>query len=202
MTDWIVKDADIHPINKFPYQEKVFLDYIENIKNLPGSDRMELIRNQSNVYLLIGRKASDGYIREGEKSWEDILPADKYKTLCDNDYIVLAFLLPTVKDDTLHYINLIDTFVKGLNLAKLIIDKYQEYNNDVYAIPKEIISSSAKYWARKYFYCEIIDEETGKKYYDKSIIDDFIKDYELDENELLWDELFCLCSEENSNSDK
>lgn len=45
-------------------------------------------------------------------------------------------------------------------------------------------------------------DEEGKKYYDKSIIDDFIKDYELDENELLWDELFCLCSEKNVDSDE
>ena len=58
-------------------------------------------------------------------------------------------------------------------------------------VPQKIIRSSAKYWAKVLdFYCEDLD--TGKKYIDKNLIEEYIESCELDSNDLDWEHLYEL----------
>jgi hypothetical protein len=72
-----------------------------------------------------------------------------------------------------------------------MIEKY-ETNYHVNLVPQEIIPSSAEYWAKVLgFYYE--DYDTGKKCIDKEEIEEYIKYYKLDSNDLSWKHLYELC---------
>ena len=81
-----------------------------------------------------------------------------------------------------HFINFIDSRIRGLNISKYMIEKYETINEEqIYLLPFDITSSATEYW-KKYF-MEVYNV-TNKKELNKMIIN-----YKL-EKHVKWSELY------------
>ena len=87
-----------------------------------------------------------------------------------------------------HYIELFDTIIRNNNLGYKMIEKY-ESQFKVNLVPKEIIPSSAKYWAKVLSLC-YKDIETGETFIVKKKIDEYIEYNDLNLEDLSWKHLF------------
>ena len=99
------------------------------------------------------------------------------------------------KDQNNHYIQLFDTIIRNNNLGRVMIEKYESYYH-ANLVPQEIILSSAEYWA-KVLGLYYKDYDTGKKYIDKEEIEEYIKEYKLNSNDLSWKHLYDLYDKDN-----
>lgn len=117
---------------------------------------------------------------------------EQYNLLKKNDHFVVGYMLIKKKHPNIHYIDIIDTVVRKNNLARVMMDKYNEcINYSAILIPQNIIRSAAKYW------CKQLGLYVTNKYDELKVcnedIDDFIIEYKLVSNELSWEYLYELC---------
>ena len=84
-----------------------------------------------------------------------------------------------------HFINFIDSRISGLNISKYMINKYEEeFEEERYLFPFEIMSGAEKYW-KKYF-IEVY------KIKNKKDLLQMINDYKLKKNDIRWEELISV----------
>jgi len=156
-----------------------------------------LLKHLSDIYVLVASHSAQTLLRGDEKSWKDFMNEEQYKTLETNGKLVIAFMLVNEKHKDIHYIDLFDTVVRNNNFGRHIINRYEKDRDflgcTVTLIPQEIIQSSAKYWAKvlDLYY----DDDGDKKRIDKECIDEFIKENNLNSDELKWKWLYNLCNE-------
>lgn len=82
-----------------------------------------------------------------------------------------------------HFINFIDSRISGLNIAKYMIQKYEEkFAEELYLFPFKIILGSEKYW-KKYFV-----EVYG--IYNSAQLYQMINTFKFKDGDVLWDLLF------------
>lgn len=145
-----------------------------------------LLRNMSDIYVLLALKGSDNYVNEdkGEKKWIEIMNNDQYELLTKNGYYVLGYILIGDIDNAndVHYIDIIDTRLRGHNLAEYMIDQYMK--NISFVVPQKIIQSSAKYW--KQIFNNVYFVQTRKD------MNEFIEDNNINENLIDWKYLFVI----------
>ena len=99
-------------------------------------------------------------------------------------------MLVEEKYENIHYIEYFDTIIRKNNFGRLMMRKYYEYFESVELIPREIIESSAEYWVKVLdFYYE---DDNDKKCIKKGEIDTYIKDLNLNPNDLSWQYLYNL----------
>lgn len=123
------------------------------------------------------------------------MTTEQYKTLQENNQFILGYFLtgPYLAEKIykyncgygeIHYMLLMDTMVRGLGIGKEMINRYETYNEDSYPllIPQEVIESSAGYW-KKYF-------EDEHSICDVEDLDEFIKEYHINGNNLEWKYLY------------
>lgn len=180
--DFVIKDSLFGKISDFSSFGSDFLEeflnrYINNHVN-----KSCLLFRLSNIYVLIGMKSSDKIVKKDEKKWIEIMEEDEYKYLNKNKYYVLGYILIRGKskgNSNNHYIDMIDTRLRGHNIAKHMISEYEKYilNNESILLPYEIIPSSADYW-KKYFsvFCIECTED----------LDDFIKENDIGCDNIDW----------------
>ena len=80
-----------------------------------------------------------------------------------------------------------DTVVRNSNLGYHMIDKYRKQRGYVNLIPKEIIKTSAKYWAK------ILDVLDERGIVQQKFIDEFIEDANIKAEDISWECLYDLC---------
>jgi hypothetical protein len=166
-------------------------EFIENtIYKHPN--RRILLQDLSNLYVLVASYDAQCYLRSGEKTWKDIMDEHNYNLLTKNRKHIIAYMLVSDDDDNIHYIELFDTIVKGHNLGEHIFNKYEnKYQYQKTLIPKDIIYSSAKYWAK---ILNFVDSD-GKIY--KNYIDEFLTANNINKNTIKWQELYDLCEDKD-----
>lgn len=82
-----------------------------------------------------------------------------------------------------HFINFIDSRISGLDIAKYMIEQYEEaFDEERYLFPFEIMIGAEKYW-RKYF-TEIYEIRN------KQELKQMIYEYKFKNCDIRWDELF------------
>lgn len=184
---FIINDCDFGKINEIyqlPYD--VIMEFISNVINKhPNKDI--LLPNLSNILVIIANKYSEDYLRNSELSWDYILNKEQYDFLSKNKkYIIGWMYIDPSKNykSNVHYIDFIDTIVRGYNLAKKMINKYEK-NNNVKLYPQEIIPSSAKYWI-KHINIDCDEKITSENIYK------YIKANNLDPQRIVWDSLIGL----------
>jgi len=186
--DFVLEDAifdKICNINSITYE--IIDEFIKNyISKHPNNDL--LLRNLSNLYVLYGMLVSDNCCEENEKKWKDILDEEQYKIIQKNNYYILGFIWinkKKSKNKKIHYIEFIDTRLRGHNLANYMINKYNNFNysnnENQICLPYEIIDTSVEYW-KNYF--ELKYDLTTKEDYKK-----FIIDMKINEDHLKWSNL-------------
>lgn len=189
--DWIINDAYFGKIKDLPIMGETIKQFLDDVVYKHPNWSI-LLQNLSDIYVLVASLDAQRLLKGNEKSWKEIMKKDEYDILEKNRYFVVTYMLVNEKHQNNHYIDLFDTIIRNNNLGCVMIEKYQEkYEYMVNLVPQQIIQSSAKYWAKVLdFYCEDLD--TGKKYIDKNLIEEYIELCELDSNDLDWEHLYEL----------
>ena len=187
MLKWIVNDGYFGKIKDVHSDDNDYLRQfiVEIIFKHPNKN--DLLKNFSDLYILVANISSHHHLREDELSWENIMNEEQYKILKKNKKMVIAYMLVSEKNDTVHYIEYIDTIIRKNRLAEVIIKKYPSRSASL--IPKEIINSSAEYWAK------ILDVTCENGIVSKYWIDKYIEESEADPNDIKWNHLYDLCGQ-------
>ena len=176
-----------------------------------------LLQHLSELYVLVANYDHEKTLQKGETSWNDIMLPEQYEILQKNRKMIVGYMMITKEksrqkgkedeDDMMcdehyielidtiardmmcdeHYIEFIDTIIRKNALGKFMITKYEYYTMDI-LIPREIILSSADYWA-KYF-----------QFTCKEDIDNYIKDMNIDTLAIRWNSLYQLFGDDNDNA--
>lgn len=187
---WIIDDAQFGKIKDLLLSFESLKQFIDDVIYKHPNKNI-LLKNLSNIYVLVAMHGSYNYLKPGGITWKEIINEEQYNILEKNGTFVIAFMLITEKNQKLHYIELFDTIVRKNNLGSIMMDRYDNIHKyNINLIPQNIIETSAKYWAKELALYNIKD---GKYCIDIEDIDNFIKDMELDENELDWKYLYQLC---------
>lgn len=191
-SDRIINDCYFGQIKDCDINEETLKQFInDTIYTHPNCEY--LLKNFSDIYVLIASASQNNLIKDSEKSWKEIMNTEQYNLLNMNNAFILGYMLINKKKHQhIHYIDIIDTIVRKNNLARVMMDKYYEYiNHSAILIPKNIIRTSAKYWCKQLglYYTNEYDELKV----DKEDIDDFIVEYKLVSKELSWEYLYELC---------
>ena len=138
-------------------------------------DETGLLVHLSHIHILVGTKNDETFLRPGEKTWSDLLDDNEElkKTMDELGCVILGYVLTS--DD--RYVERIDTFLRGFDIASFMIDKLNEARGTEF-IPSEITESSAGYW---------------RQYYDlwsNEEIDNFIKEYKINKKDIDWRNLY------------
>ena len=183
--EWLINDCDLLTIKDQYQLGESLKEFVDNvIYKHPNWNT--LLPELSNIYVLVAIKDAEQCLREGEKSWEDIM-GEKYEFLEKNGkYIIGWIYINSKEEENIHYIDFIDSTIKGHNIAKIMIDKYEK--EGVQLFPEEIISSSAKYWSKM-----IIRNVDGLIY--TNDIDTFIEENSINKNRIKWESLYEICEE-------
>jgi hypothetical protein len=108
------------------------------------------ITNAASTFLFIGKKNSEDVVREGEYRWKDLLNTQQLKWMDDTGVVILGAMIvtPSVSNPKLfHFIEYIDTFVRGHDVAKRMISEYQKINDGLCLIPRDI-TCNVGYWTK------------------------------------------------------
>ena len=127
VTDYIVDDIDQDKISDqyFP-DENILKQFVEDhIFTHPNC--MSLLPQLSNIIPLIAEAGSDGYCRDSETRWSQVLSDEHYRKLSSQRKLILGWMLLSEDEENKHikYIDYFDTTVRGLNIGKIMIDKYE-----------------------------------------------------------------------------
>ena len=198
MSTWLINDAAFGKLKDIYIEGDTIKQFIDDVI-LKHPNWNILLKNLSDIYVWVACFHSQTYLKPGEKSWQDIMSSEQYAILKKNKELVIAYMLVEEKNDRIHYIELFDTVVRHHNLGALMITKYEEERDcKVKLIPKDIIPSSAKYWA-KIFGFDVFDDESGA--IDKSVVDKYIESNNISRDDIFWDYLYALEFDEDGEED-
>jgi hypothetical protein len=168
------------------------IEFLNNIV-LKHPNKCVMLPDLSDIYVLVALQdfPSELLNDEQKNSWYD-----------NNYRIVIGYIWINEKNSEYknhiegepmpkHYIDFIDTRIKGLKLAEYMMYQYECIHN-CYIFPKEIIDTASYYW-KKYF----------KKQYALHTIEDydiFIKDFDLNDNFIKWNNIYFILQIDNSNA--
>ena len=188
--EWIINDANLTKIKNSRLNEDDMKHFINTVVYKHPNSSI-LLKNFSDIYVLVADIYSHVYLKDGEKSWKEIMNKEEYDILEKNKRFVIVYMLLEESKDNIHYIELFDTIIRGNNFGRHMINKYEserEYN--VTLVPQEIIVSYAKYWAK---ILNVLDDD--KDIPSKNYINDFIESSNINPKDISWQHLYDLCEE-------
>lgn len=191
---WIIMNCDLVQIQHSVLYPEAIQHFLENVVyNHPNKAIM--LRELSNLYVLVAKKSQCNYLRKEEKGWKDIMNEREYEILEENEQLIISYMLTNEKYPNIHYIDYVDTIVKHQNLCQVMIDKYESMWPGVILVPQEIIPSSAKYWAKMMDLGNLNKDD--EFIVDKDKIDDYIFELELNKKDLKWNSLYNLAPDDD-----
>lgn len=140
-----------------------------------------MLSDLSNIYVLISKTLFPfNKLNSKQKVTID------FKNATRNFVIGYIWLCPweiqNKENNTLQFINFIDSRISGLNIAKYMIEKYEENNKyKISLLPFEVSIRAKNYW-KKYF-IKVYNIKNNKE------LDQMINDYNFKETDIRWDEL-------------
>ena len=177
-SDWIINDAYFGKLKDVSINNEAIKQFWTDVV-IKHPNKNILMKNFSDIYVLVASVDTQTYLTHGEKTWKEIMNEQQYNMLEENKKLVIAYMITTEKDKDITWIDLIDTMVPKNNLGRVMISKYEK-ERKVTLIPQDIIYTSVKYW-EKFLNIEY-----------KKDIEDFIKSYKLNPNDLKWKHLYDL----------
>jgi len=178
--DYVIEDADLVKVSHFSNRIIHSIDTFVKTQIFKHINSKYLLCNLSDMWVLMANKFSDDTTKDDEKKWKDLLSEEQYKHLVDDGYYVLGYILVKKDENGFEYIDRIETFLRGFNLAsRMMADWTSIHDKTIY--PLEIIDESAGYW-KKYY-----DLKTTKQ------LDNLIKSNNiLSSLRLRWAELYAV----------
>lgn len=186
-------------VSNISWRGNGLVEFVENYV-LKHPNKEMLLSDLSNIYVLVTKMYLQHQFDDEINNFPEEYLKDKKDIYVENRYeFVLGYIWVSNKKETpskdhkwydadidkeIHYINIIDSRVSGLNIAKHMIgrydghDKYDRGSNAYYEIdlvPKHIIYDSAKYW-KKYFddYIDFGNEDH------KTVLQDYMSFWKID----------------------
>lgn len=191
---WIINDAFFGQIKHSTLDGESIKQFIDDVIYKHPNWSI-LLKNLSDIYVLVASHSAQTFLRDDEKSWKDFMNDEQYKMLETNGKLVIAYMLVNEEHKEIHYIDYFDTIVRQNDFGRSMINRYEkERDFRVTLIPQEIIPSSAKYWA-KVLHLYYDDDGGNKVCFVKEGVDEFIKENNLNSGELKWKYLYELCNE-------
>jgi len=134
---------DKHALREF--LNNVVMNIDEDCNNGNGN----MLPDLSDIYVLVSNKDFPfKKLTSNQKLTIDLSAAKKNYIL---GYIWLSpFVIENEGCLPYHFINFIDSRISGLNIAKYMINKYQETEEEKNLFPFQVISGAKNYW-KKYF---------------------------------------------------
>lgn len=128
-----------------------------------------LLSQLSNMYILLGDKGSEKYLKSHETKWEELLDPVLLDNITKNGSVILGYLVvcdTTTDVNGNHYIEYICSRLPGYQLARFMINRYEQkympkrgnYNDSTYLLPRVISNDTVGYWER---YLGIYDINTA-----------------------------------------
>jgi hypothetical protein len=177
-TPFIIQDAFFGTINNLGHNcipDKLISDLIINTLK-DGKFRFN-IHNISNLYVLVGFKDSERYIKKDELTFKKMLNNKQYRYFNKHKRIILGIMevnQSKIRPET-NYIDWIDTFVPKYNIASFIMEKYRNITKNE-LIPREFITHSIKYWMKNQCWDAYEDYDNHKEIIIKELELNEIKD--------------------------
>jgi hypothetical protein len=128
---------------------------------------------------------------EDDLTWKELLTKKQYQKLKKIKRMIVGYMIVDIDKDGTHWIELFDTVFRGIDIGARMINRYNEHTRQR-CIPRHIIVSAARYWAKQLFRAEW-NREKGY-YMTKADIEEFIKHYNLNKKSLEWEYLYELCN--------
>ena len=151
------------------------------------------LRDFSNIWIYQISIEDEKYVpSEDDLTWKNLLTKKQYQKLKKRKRMIVGYMIVDVDEDGTHWIELFDTIFSGIDIGARMIERYTEYTRNR-CIPRDIICSAAKYWAKQLFKKEKWMFQEGY-YMTKECIEEFIKYYNLDKKRLKWEYLYRLCN--------
>lgn len=89
---------------------------------IPHINAEIIIGHLCDVWVLYGHKGSNGLVRSSEKKWEELVTVEEMEKLNSRGHIILGLAMVTESEKYVG-IDVIETYVKGLNLGQYIIQR-------------------------------------------------------------------------------
>ena len=147
--DYVIEDADLVKVGNFGNRIVYSIDTFVKTQIFKHINSKYLLCNLSDMWVLMANKYSDNTAKDDEKKWKDLLSEEQYKHLVDDGYYVLGYMLVKKDEDGFEYIDRIETFLRGFNLASRMMADWSSIHDKVIH-PLEIIDESAGYWKKYY----------------------------------------------------
>lgn len=176
---WFVKISESAVLNFETIKE-----FIENcIYKHPNKNL--LLPQLSNLFVLVCDTNSEKFYHNN-KSLKNCLSDEQYEFLQKNDKYILGYIWvsdqKSKNDKNIHYIEFIDTRLKGCNIAEHMMSQYEGYinsdnvDNNCLLLPKEIIDTAVGYWIKNLNFLGT-----------KKETEQYISDKKLKEDKINWD---------------
>jgi hypothetical protein len=132
--------------------------------------KCSLLKRLSDMYVLLGRYASERWRTSGEASWSELFPDDQAEDLAflkKHGYWIMGVLLISEQEsrnpfgESIEYIEWIDTRLKGYNIAKLMMDRYKKRHKVDLLLPFEIVPEAVYYWMDRSSDVEDVRDDRG-----------------------------------------
>jgi len=177
---YVIEDADLVKVGNCSNRIMRSIDTFVKTQIFQHINSRYLLCNLSDMWVLMANKFSDDTTKDDEKKWKDLLSEEQHEHLVDDGYYVIGYILVKKDEDGFEYIDRIETFLRGFNLAsRMMADWTNIHDKTIY--PLEIIDESAGYW-KKYY-----DLKTTKQ------LDNLIKNnHILSSLRLQWAELYAI----------
>ncbi len=154
--NFVIRDCFFSKVKDSPINQSALKEFITNVI-FSHSLQSVLLKNLSDIYIIVAHNDSDSLTEPNEKKWSEILSVDQYEILKANKYYVIGYMYVTEDDNV--YIEYIESRVRGYYIGKYMIDSYDMNYNDLNKeiFPREIIESTVMYW--KSYLCIETKEE-------------------------------------------
>jgi len=148
---------------------RAYNNFLAYARHKSNPDDEWLLPRFLDVYVLVADMNQENDCNE---KWKDFMNEEKYKALKINQQYVIGYMLvnDTHDEDEHHYIEFINTRLRGHNIADLMIRKYVNEimdNSNVftnYLYPQIIVNSASGYWRKqlKFIFDIVIDHDANK----------------------------------------
>jgi hypothetical protein len=167
-THFVIEDAIFGRMDDIGdmFKKEVHEEFITNCLRHTSTN---FFPEYSYLYVLVAHGPSNNDVPVGEKRWSEILNKEQNEFLENHHAFIIGWMLMTPEHPTdIHFIEYVDTRLKGYNITDCLIKKFENelaiLNNHEgknmlqgcfkikpkCVLPKEIIQSSAEFW-KKYF---------------------------------------------------
>lgn len=188
--DWLLEDVYFMKVSEsctFVIYDCI-KEFIDNY--ISEHNRKEyLICRLSDMHILFAAKSSENLLRDDERTFKDILSSEQCEHIERNRFYIIGFMIMsdyTTKDT--HFIEYIDTRLRGYRLAEHMMNKYYEYNKK-HCLPYEILYSSEKYWSN-IMNCYSMED-----------VNEIYTEYNIDKDKVYWKPLLEMIESENVDND-